>query len=654
MGEVRRAGAEFAAQQAAAMRARGLLAHLELGAHARLVQRMEASGQKAYFTQFQVRNPAEFVSRAGASPRRRPPAAGPPSPASGTAGGAGGRRGGARGAGEAKGPPKGALVRRRSVAVLQAAELNRALAERAGAGAAAGAGTRGGGGAAGEPGARCRRGGGVERRGSVFGSSMPVSLMAGSPAPAAGAGRGRAGGGLPAAQRRGSVFTSGLATGLDPDVEASLRRAFTRYCNLGGDSASASWGAGAEGLTASRFLKLSRDGGLVQDFTYAELDVLFASVAEAHRVDYKAFLGLLRQLHTILEDGKPGAAARGGFQAFVEARVLRSLLRATQRKDPHEKDLMSAPLWQAVFTQEHILYIVFRFYCRLADLSGRRGAGARGQTGAASAAAGVPRPRSRRLAPEHLEKFAQNFMVVPRVVTRAGLLEALREAKSHVAADDDPGLTFTEFLECLCRCALKARPGSLEGLLEGGGEALSLAPELTDRACVSFGAAQGVGGQAGPPDPRARGVWIPPEAPTQQLRVVRAYPTPLRVPEVVPASRSTPWSGGQDSSLPRAALPSAPLGEAQPAPTGPDPRPSGNEEGWYKPLAGGGDVMRVWPPGGGPRPRGRPGTANPRVGSRPEWHNPGASGPVDTGPRLFMLVGDRFPPPRPRPCSAAV
>ena len=97
MGEVRRAGAEFAAQQAAAMRARGLLAHLELGAHARLVQRMEASGQKAYFTQFQVRNPAEFVSRAGASPRRRPPAAGPPSPASGAAGGAGGG-GGARGA----------------------------------------------------------------------------------------------------------------------------------------------------------------------------------------------------------------------------------------------------------------------------------------------------------------------------------------------------------------------------------------------------------------------------------------------------------------------------------------------------------------------------------------------------------------------------
>ena len=362
--------------------------------------------------------------------------------------------------------------------------------------------------------------------------TQPVAFCAGCSVPGAQlmhCSRLRLSANVPAAQRRGSVFTSGLATGLDPDVEASLRRAFTRYCNLWGDSASASWGAGAEGLTASRFLKLSRDGELVQDFTYAELDVLFASAAEAHRVDYKAFLGLLRQLHTILEDGKPGAAARGGFQAFVEARVLRSLLRAAQWKDPHEKDLMSAPLWQAVFTQEHILYIVFRFYCRLADLSGRRGAGARGQTGAASAAAGAPRPRSRRLAPEHLEKFAQNFMVVPRVVTRAGLLEALREAKSHAAADDDPGLTFTEFLECLCRCALKARPGALEGLLEGGGEALGLAPVLTDRACVGFGAAQGVGGQAGPPDPRARGVWIPPEAPTQQLRVVRAYPTPLRV-----------------------------------------------------------------------------------------------------------------------------
>jgi len=287
----------------------------------------------------------------------------------------------------------------------------------------------------------------------------------------------------------------------------------------------------------------------VQDFTYAELDVLFASVAEAHRVDYKAFLGLLRQLHTILEDGKPGTV-RGGFQAFVKERVLRSLLRATQRKDPHEKDLMSAPLWQAVFTQEHILYIVFRFYCRLADLRGRRGAGAQKQKGAAAAVASACRPQARRLAPEHLEKFALNFKVVPRVVTRAGLLEALREAKSHATADEDPSLTFTEFLECLCRCALKARPGALEGLLEGGGEAPDLAPELTDRACVSFGAAQGVGGPAGPPDLRARGVWIPSKAPTQQLRVVRSYPTPLRVPEVVPASRSTLQTGGQGTGLP--------------------------------------------------------------------------------------------------------
>ena len=485
---------------------------------------------------------------------------------------------------------------------------------------------------------------------------MPVSLMAGPPKPGAGGGGARGGAGVPAAQRRGSVFTSGLATGLDPDVEASLRRAFTRYCNLGGDSASASWGAGSEGLTASHFLKLSRDGGLVQDFTYAELDVLFASVAEAHRVDYKAFLGLLRQLHTILEDGKPGAAARGGFQAFVEERVLRSLLRATQRKDPHEKDLMSAPLWQAVFTQEHILYIVFRFYCRLADLRARRGAGARKQKGAAAAVASARRPQARRLAPEHLEKFALNFKVVPRVVTRAGLLEALREAKSHAAADEDPGLTFTEFLECLCRCALKARPGALEGLLEGGGDAPDLAPELTDRACVSFGAAQGVGGPAGPPDLRARGVWIPSKAPTQQLRVVRAYPTPLRVPEVVPASKCTPDGGGQGSGLPQAtpSLRPPPPGGAQLGLSGPESRPADEEEGWYKPLPGSSAATRVWPPGGGPRPHGRPGTANPRVGNRPEWHNPGAWGPVDTGPRLCMLVGDRFPPPRPRPCLAAV
>ena len=629
MGEVRRAGAEHAAHQAAARRARGLLAHLELAAHARLVQRMEASGQRAYFTQFQVRNPAEFVTRAEVSPRGRsgagPAPASPPRSAPGSA-----RARSQVGDGvEGRQVPKGTLVRRRSVAVLQAAELNRQVQVALGGGGGDGV---GGVGAVGS-----RR---MERRGSVFGSSMPVSLMAGP----ATRGVSNKGSSIPTVQRRGSVFASGLATGLDPDVEGSLRRAFSRYCHIGGDSASTSWGGSSEGLTASRFLKLSRDGGLSLDFTYAELDVLFASVAQAHRVDYKAFLGLLRQLHTILSEGSksPSRVGGGDFQAFVEERVLRSLLRATLRKDPHEKDLMSAPLWQAIFTQEHILYIVFRFYCRLADLNQGRGVGSRAPArprpkSAASASAAGRSPRTRKLAPEHLEKFAMNFKIVPRVVTRGGLLDALREAKSHAGADDDPSLTFTEFLECLCRCALKAKPGVLEAFLRDAGEASVLAPELTDRACVNFGQAQGVAGPADPPDPQARGVWIPVEAPTQQLQVTRPHPTPLLVPEVVPVSRYPPENAAAVT---------------QPQP---QPPPEGSP---YKPVKGEGrplDVTRVWPPCGGSRLLGRrPRTAQPRCGNRPAWQNPGATGPVDTGPRAFILVGDRFAGPGARPRSAAV
>ena len=450
MGEMALAAQSFESNAAAVGRVQKLLRYLELGSHAELVKKMERSGKRVYFTQYQVKHPAEFVQSAeigratGKHARRAPPAA-PGGGGKTKKGGVAARR--ATLADRVLPKDARALLRRRSVTVLLAVEENARKQAAAAAAAAPDAPDAGG------------RGGGERKE---------------------------------------------------------LWRAYTSYC-LYKDPRSGAF------MSCTAFIKFARDCDLTSEFTFADLDVLFSSVAAKKalgwgtgaKVTFQGFVTLLRQLHGIVAADAP--AATPPFEDYLRRQILDSLraaaFAAAGVTDEHEEHLTLPDLWQAVAKQEHILYAVFCHYRNLQ---------ARGRGGP---------PPTPELPTEALEKFARNFGLFPQLLSRAvfylAVGESLRRRKARTAAAQGPGaapaalaVNFSQFLEVLCRCALKAaalRGGGGDDGADAGWEA----PTRTRFAPLK------------PQDPRfqeTRDVWIPRMFPTQKLSLSAPHPTPLNVP----------------------------------------------------------------------------------------------------------------------------
>ena len=465
MGEMALAAQSFESNTAAVGRVQKLLRYLDLGSHAALVKKMERSGKRVYFTQYQVKHPAEFVQRAdidratGKHARRAPAGPAPAAPGGGKGGKGGQASRRATLADRVLPKDARALLRRRSITVLLA-----------------------------------------------VGENARKQAAAAAAAPDAGGGGG----------------------GVDPPREEGERmelwRAYTSYC-LFKDPHSGAF------MSCTAFIKFARDCDLTSEFTFADLDVLFSSVAAKKalgwgtgaKVTFQGFVTLLRQLHGIVAADAP--AATPPFEDYLRRQILDSLRAAAFAaggvKDEHEDHLTLSDLWQAVAKQEHILYVVFCHYRNL-QTRGRGGP-----------------PPTPDLPFEAFEKFALNFGLFPQLLSRAvfylAVGESLRRRKARTAAAQGPAaapaalaVNFSQFLEVLCRCALKAaalRGGGGGEDADAGGGAGWEAPTRTSFTPLK------------PKDPRfqeTRDVWIPRMFPTQKLSLSAPHPTPLNVP---PAQR---------------------------------------------------------------------------------------------------------------------